>query len=368
VTIPIRIDGHADADKARQALSGPLTFGQIIADLMLTIRHDADRGWHDAAIVPLAPLELSPAAKVLHYGNEIFEGHKAYAWPDGAVMLFRPEQNARRLNVSARRMRLPEIPEELQLRAIELLVDQLRVWVPRNPQASLYLRPTMIGIDPYLGVSPSRSHLYFVIASPVGSYFPQGFASVSVFVEEQQTRAAPGGTGACKAGGNYATGFDAQQRAHEAGFDQVLWLDAHEHLFVEELNAMNVFVVENGELLTPRLGGTILAGITRQSILEMASDYGLQASERSLMINDVVRGIEDERITEMFAVGTAAVISPIGMLGYQGKCIPVGDGQPGPVSRKLYTALTDIQYGLVPDTHGWMRVVRPGTQYKPKGD
>jgi branched-chain amino acid aminotransferase len=363
VSISIRIDGQSDPEKARQALSGPLPFGHVIADLMVTIRHDEGRGWHDAAIVPLAPLMLSPAAKVLHYGNAIFEGHKAYGWRNGEVMLFRPELNARRLNASARRMRLPEIPEELQLRATEQLVDQLRAWVPRSPQSSLYLRPTMIGTEPHLGVSRSNAHLYFVIASPVGTYFPQGFASVAVMVEEQQTRAAPGGTGACKAGGNYATGFDAQQRAQQAGYDQVLWLDALEHQFIEELNAMNIFVVNAGRLFTPRLGGTILAGITRQSILEMAADHGLQAGERSLMIDDVVRGIEDGRISEMFAVGTAAVVSPIGTLGYQEKRIQIGDGQPGPVASKLYSALTDIQYGLTPDPRGWMRAVpRTGPQ------
>jgi branched-chain amino acid aminotransferase len=363
MSIPIRISGKSDSEKARQALKGPLTFGQVIADLMVMIRHDEDRGWQDAAIVPLAPLELSPAAKVFHYGSEIFEGHKAYAWPNGEVALFRPEENARRLNVSARRMRLAEVPEELQLQAIELLVDQLRAWVPRGPQTSLYIRPTLIGIDPYLGVGPSRTHLYFVIASPVGSYFPQGFASVSILVEEQQVRAAPGGIGASKTGGNYAAGLDAQQRAHEAGFDQVLWLDALEHIFMEELNAMNIFVVDHGKLFTPRLGGTILAGITRKSILKMAPDYGLEASERSLMIDEVVRGIQDGRISEMFAVGTAAVISPIGTIGYQGKRIQIADGQPGPVATRLYKALTDIQYGLAPDSYGWMQVVaHAGTQ------
>lgn len=359
MTANIRIDAQSDPTRAHAALSGPLPFGTVIADLMLRIHHDPERGWHDAVVAPLEPIVLSPAAKVLHYSQEIFEGHKAYRWPGGEIALFRPELNAARFNASARRLGMPEIPEALQLEGIELLVSLLRAWTPPEPGA-LYIRPTMIGVDPALGVGPSRDQLYYVICCPVGPYFGS-FSDIAVLVEEREVRAAPGGVGAAKTGGNYAAGIPAQRRAREAGFDQVLWLDALQHRYIEELNAMNVFVVRDGVLLTPPTSGTILAGITRRSLLTLAREAGITAEERALTIDEVVRGIASGSLTEMFAAGTAVVVTPIGALGYQGRRIEIAPGQPRPVARRLFEALTGIQYGRLPDTHGWMRVVRePG--------
>jgi branched-chain amino acid aminotransferase len=353
-----RIEAKSDPGRAHIERDAPASFGHVLADLMVQIHHDHERGWHDATIAPFAPLEISPAAKVLHYGQEIFEGHKAYRWSDDEVALFRPELNARRLNISARRMRLPEVPEELQLEAVELLVDLVREWVPEKPGTSLYLRPALIGTEPTLGVGPSHSHLYFVIASPVGPYFPRGFSSISILVEEDQIRAAPGGVGAAKTGGNYAAGLAAQQRAREAGYDQVLWLDSVNRLYIEELNAMNVFAVINGVLCTPPLSGTILSGITRRTVLEIAQDLKLQAVERPIAIDQLVDDIDSGEVSELFAVGTAAIITPIGTLGFGGKQQTIGDGQPGPLAKEIYSAITGIQFGTLPDRHGWMRIVK----------
>jgi len=355
----IRIESPSDPSRARAALAGPIPFGQVLADLMLRIEHDADRGWHQPVVGPLSPIILSPAAKVLHYSLEIFEGHKAYRWPGGEVALFRPELNARRFNRSAERLGMPQIPPELQLEATHLLVDLLREWVPPRPGA-LYVRPCLIGTEPALGVGTSRTHLYFIVASPVGPYFTAGFADIAVMVEEQQVRAAPGGVGFAKTGGNYAAGIPAQKRAKEAGYDQVLWLDAVEHRHVEELNAMNVFVVQDGELVTPPAGGTILDGITRRSLLELGPELGFPASERPLVMEQLVRDIESGRVSEMMAVGTAAVVTPIGALGYRGRRIEIGRGADvtaRPVARALYDRLTGIQYGTDADPHGWMQVV-----------
>ncbi len=356
MTLDIRIAAHSDPARAAACLAQPLAFGRSFADLMVTIRCAADRGWHDAAVVPFAPLRLSPAAKVLHYSQEIFEGHKAYRWPSGQVALFRPELNARRLNRSARRMCLPEIPVELQLSAIDTLTHLLRAWVPGQPATSLYLRPAIIGTEGALGVSPSAEHLYFVIASPVGPYFP-ACACVSILVEQEQVRAACGGVGAAKTGGNYAAGLDAQRRATEQGFDQVLWLDAAERRYVEELGAMNVFAVVDGVLVTPPLGGTILPGITRQSLLELAPELGLAAREQPLPIDELVAGLGSGSVSELFAVGTAAVVTPVGALGYRGKRHVVGAGKPGPIVERVRRAITDLQHGRAPDRRGWMHVV-----------
>lgn len=353
----VKIEASSDAEKARAALEPPLGFGTTLADLMVRMEHGAERGWRQPIVTATAPLELSPAAKALHYGVEVFEGMKAYGWADGRVALFRPELNARRLNASARRIRMPEIAEETQLAAIEALVGELRAWVPRGRGSALYLRPAIIGTEAALRVSSGSEHLYFVIASPVGPYFSGGFKAIPIMVEESQVRAAVGGVGEAKTGGNYAAGLDGQERAREMGFEQVLWLDAREHRYLEELNGMNVFVVDRGSLLTPPLDGTILPGIVRRSILELAPDLGLTASEHPLAIEDVMRGIESGRVTEILAVGTGAIITPVGSLGYRGRTVTVGDGEPGPVAKLFYDAVAAIQHGESPDPRGWMRVV-----------
>jgi branched-chain amino acid aminotransferase len=356
-TQTLEIRARSDVQKAREALSKPLDFGRVIADLMVTIHHDPDRGWHDAAVVPTRSLSLSPVAKVLHYGCELFEGHKAYRWPDGRVALFRPELNAARLNVSASRLGMPTLPVDLQLGATMALVGELREWVPRGEDASLYLRPTMIGTEAALGVGVSRTHLYFVVASPVGPYFPTSAGPIKVWVEPEDVRAVRGGVGFAKAGGNYAGGMAAQQRAKARGYDQVLFLDALEHRYLEEMHAMNVMLVEGDELVTPPLGGTILDGVTRRSILECAPDLGLVPRERPVDVRELVARIEEGRVSEMFTAGTAAVITPIGVLHVDGRDHRIGTGQAGPCHRRIYERLTGIQYGRHPDVYGWMRVV-----------
>lgn len=356
-TQSIEIRARSDVQKARETLSKPLDFGRVIADLMLTVQHDPERGWHDAGVVPTRDLSLSPAAKVLHYGCELFEGHKAYRWPDDRVALFRPELNAARLNVSASRLCMPTIPVELQKRATLALVDQIREWVPRSEDASLYLRPTMVGTEAALGVGVSRTHLYFVVASPVGPYFSRSAGPIKVWVETEDVRAVRGGVGFAKAGGNYAAGMAAQQRAKARGYDQVLFLDALERRFLEEMHAMNVMVVEGDELVTPALTGSILDGITRRSVLECAPDLGLTPRQRTIDIHELVGKIEDGRVREMFTLGTAAVVTPIGLLHFGDRDYTIGGGAAGPCCRRIYEALTDIQFGRKPDVYGWMTVV-----------
>jgi branched-chain amino acid aminotransferase len=353
----IDVQARSDLARARQTLSQPLEFGRVVADLMVTIRHDPERGWHDAAVVQTRDLSLSPAAKVLHYGCEIFEGHKAYRWPDDRIALFRPELNAARLNVSASRLSMPTLPVELQLRATLALVDQLREWVPRAPDASLYLRPAMIGTEAALGVGVSRTHLYFVVASPVGPYFPKSAGPIKVWVESDDVRAVRGGVGFAKAGGNYAAGMAAQQRARQRGFDQVLFLDALERRYLEELHAMNVMLVEGDELVTPPLTGTILDGITRRAVLECAPDLGLSPRERPVDIRELFGKIESGAVSEMFALGTAAVITPIGVLRFGDRDYTIGAGAAGPCCRRIYETVTGIQFGRRPDAYGWMTVV-----------
>lgn len=355
----VEIRAHSDSDKAREALAGKLSFGEKFADLMFIARHSQERGWHDAEITNYGPISLLPGSKALHYGQEIFEGMKAYRWADGRVALFRPESNCERMNRSARRLCMAEIPVEFQMQALDLLTDMLREWVPSLPGSSLYIRPTLIGTDPSLGVAPSRTHLYFIICSPVGPYFPRGFEPISVFVEENRVRAVRGGIGEAKTGGNYAAGLLAQEQSIAAGYDQVLWLDGIEHRYLEELNAMNVFVVEENALITPPLEGTILPGVTRQSILELASEEGLFPVERPISIDQLISGIESGYVTEFLAAGTAAVVTPIASVGYKGRRYPVGHGAVGPVAKRLYDAITGIQYGKREDTRGWVRVVEP---------
>jgi len=358
MNIDLRVEAGSDAGRAADTLAKPLSFGAAFADLMCVVHHHKDQGWHDAAIVPYAPISLSPSAKVLHYGLEVFEGHKAYRWQNGEVALFRPDCNAERLNASAARMRMPTVPLELQREATLRLIDLLRAWVPSVPGSSLYVRPMIIATEPTLGVVPAATHMYLILAALAGPYFAGGFASISIVAETLQPRAVPGGIGEAKTGANYAAGMDAKARAKAAGFDEVLFLDAIEHRYLEELSGMNVFVVEEGKrLVTPPLGGTILRGITRRSILELASDLGLEAEERPLAVDDVVRWIDDGTVTEMMAVGTAAVVTPIGHLTLHGVRHTIRDGSPGPVARKVYDAITGIQYGREPDRRDWMRVV-----------
>jgi branched-chain amino acid aminotransferase len=329
-------------------------FGQHFTDHMVSIDWTPDSGWHDARVEPYAPISLDPAAAVLHYAQEIFEGLKAYRHPDGSVWAFRPEANAARFARSARRLALPQLPEEDFLTSLDLLVRADADWVPSRGEDCLYLRPFMFASETFLGVRPARQVRYLVIASPVGSYFSGGITPVSIWLSDTYTRAAVGGTGDAKCGGNYAASLAAQVEAAEHGCDQVCFLDAVERRYVEELGGMNLyFVFADGRLVTPELG-TILEGVTRSSILTLAKEHGLTVQERKISVEEWRSGVADGSIREVFACGTAAVITPVGRLVWDGG-EAVTPQPAGEVSMRLREALTDIQYGRAADEHGWMR-------------
>lgn len=354
----IRIDPIADHRPV--TLPEPLGFGNVFTRRVFIRRYTAGRGWHDAAIGPRSSIDLDPGAHILHCGQAIFEGTKAYLRPDGRLGLFRAEANAERFNRSAERMAMPGIEPAEFLAGIEALLALEHAWAPRGDGASLYIRPVMIATEATLEVRASRSYLHYVVLSPVGPFFASGFQPVAVRVEEQHVRAAPGGTGAAKTIGNYAGSLVATEAARAAGYQQVLWLDAIERRFVEEAGAMNVAFVHGGsEIVTPALSGSILPGITRDSVLRLAPDLGYPVREARLDVDEVLADIQAGRITEAFCMGTAAVVVPIGRFGRHGRDVVVGGGVAGPVATRIYRALTDIQYGRVDDPYGWTRIVEP---------
>jgi branched-chain amino acid aminotransferase len=340
-------------------------FGQVFTDHMITLRWSAGGGWHDGSLEPYGPLALDPATSVFHYAQEFFEGMKAYRQDNGSIALFRPEENAARFNSSARRLAMPEIPAETFIRALELLVTQDREWVPAGMGNSLYLRPFMIATQRGLGFTlPAHSYLFCVIASPVSAYFGGGARPrpVTVWLSEDYTRAAPGGTGAVKAGANYAAAFAAQQQAVAQGCDQVVWLDAREHVWVEEMGGMNLFFVHGPRggrprIMTPALTGTLLPGITRDSLLKLAPLLGIDAEEGRVSIGQWQQRCASGELTEVFACGTAAVVSPVGKVKSAAGAWLVGDGSPGPVTLRLREELLGIQYGCNADPFGWIHKV-----------
>ena len=345
----------APAARRAEILAEP-GFGRYFTDHMATATWTEGTGWHDDAVVPYAPLVLDPAAAVLHYAQEVFEGLKAYRHADGSVWAFRPEANARRLARSARRLALPELPEEAFLASIEQLVRADEAWVPGGGESSLYLRPFMVATEAFLGVRAAREVRYLVIASPAGSYFSGGLKPVSIWLSQDYTRAALGGTGSAKCGGNYAASLLPQQEAAAQGCDQVCFLDAAEHRWVEELGGMNLyFVHDDGSIVTPALSGSILEGITRASILTLAAEAGRRVEERRVSIDEWREGVASGRITEVFACGTAAVVTPVGRLVSRDGELVHGTGGTGEVTAGIRAALLDLQYGRAEDTHGWMR-------------
>ncbi|WP_084960059.1 branched-chain amino acid aminotransferase [Thermoactinospora rubra] len=354
----VQLSDHArTAAEREQVLANP-GFGQYFTDHMIAIDYTEERGWHDARLQPYAPLVLDPATAVFHYAQELFEGLKAYRQAGGSIVTFRPYANAARFNKSCRRMAMPELPEETFVESLELLVQTDREWVPTTEGHSLYLRPFVIATQVGLGVNyPSKSYRFMVIASPAASYFAGGIKPVSVWLSTEYTRAAPGGTGAAKCGGNYAAAFVAQRQAVEQGCDQVVWLDAVEHRFVEEMGGMNLFFVFGDKLLTPALTGTLLPGITRDSILTLAGDLGLEAVEGRISIEEWQAGCESGELTEVFACGTAAVVTPVGTVKGADRAWTVGDGTPGPVTMRIREELLGIQYGMRPDRHGWIHKI-----------
>lgn len=343
----------AENRKKKPGDESKLGFGKIFTDHMFTMRYHKDRGWFDPLLGPYGPICLQPTAQCLHYGQEIFEGMKAYRGEDGSIYLFRPHENAKRMNVSARRMCMAEVDESFFVEAVKQLVLIDRDWIPRSKGASLYIRPSMIATEAALGVHPSEEFLFFVIIGPVGAYYPEGFNPTKIYVSEEYVRSAPGGTGACKAGGNYAASLYAMRLANEMGYTQVLWLDAVERRYVEEVGTSNIFFLIGNELVTPPLGGTILPGVTRDSILHLTRTWGMKVLERPIDIGEVTRAAMDGTLKEVFASGTAAVVSPVGHIYYQGKEYVINEGKTGSLAERLYNDILDLQYGKAPDPFGW---------------
>ncbi len=330
-----------------------LGFGKYFTDHMFVMEYSPEKGWHDARIVPFGNLSLSPTSTVFHYGAEVFEGLKAYRTPDGGVQLFRPTENFKRLNRSAERIRLPQLDEDFALSALIRFVDMERDWVPSAEGTSLYLRPFLIGNDETLGVHSIRNAMYVVIASPVGSYYPEGINPVKIMIETADVRAVRGGTGYAKCGGNYAASNRAGEIAEQKGFSQVLWLDGVERKYVEEVGAMNVMFKIGGVVITPALTGSILPGVTRSSCIRLLQDMGIPVEERLLSVDELIDAAKSGSLEEAWGCGTAAVVSPIGQLSYAGADYTVNGGKIGETTQKLYDMLTGIQWGKLPDPYGW---------------
>ncbi len=331
-----------------------LGFGNYYTDHMFIMNYDEGEGWHDPRIVPYAPFELDPAAMVLHYAQEVFEGLKAYRSPNGEILLFRPDKNMERLNRSNDRLCIPKIDEAFAVEAIKTLVRVDEDWIPHAEGTSLYIRPFIFATDAHVGVHPAHHLIFSIILSPVGAYYPEGLNPVKIYVEDQFVRAVKGGVGFTKTGGNYATSLKAQDIAEKLGYTQVLWLDGVERKYVEEVGTMNVFFVLDGEVVTPSLEtGSILSGITRMSCVDILKDWGYNVSERRISVDELVKAYDEGRLLEAFGSGTAAVISPIGELRVGDKVMEINHGEIGGLSQKLYDELTGIQWGKRPDKFGW---------------
>lgn len=334
-----------------------LGFGVHFSDHMFQMQYTPDLGWHQPRIEPYAPFQLDPATMVLHYGQGIFEGLKAYRTADDAIQLFRPRDNFDRLNHSARKLCIPEIDIDFIMSALKELLRLEKDWIPSAAGTSLYIRPAIIATDPYLGVRASRTYLFFIILSPVGAYYAEGFNPVKILVTREHVRAVRGGVGDTKTMGNYAASLLAGKKAHDAGYTQVLWLDGVDQKYVEEVGSMNIFFVIDGELVTPALSGSILPGITRDSVLQLARQSAMKVSERKISIDEVLEAHTTGRLSEMFGSGTAAVISPVGEIKYEERVLTIGDGTVGPVAQRFFDAIMDIQYNRVEDTMGWIEPV-----------
>ena len=355
LSFDIHPNPHPVTDAERAAVLASPGFGKFFTDHMAVVRYTEGKGWYDARIEARAPIPMDPASAVLHYAQEIFEGLKAYKSADGAVTLFRPEQNARRFQISAERMAMPILPEEIFLDALHQLIKIDQAWIPDGDHGTLYLRPFMFASEVFLGVRPAMEYLFLVIASPAGDYFAGGVKPITLWATPEYTRAAPGGTGAAKCGGNYATSLRPQSEAIAAGCDQVVFLDAVERKYIDELGGMNVFFVyDDGTIVTPPTTGTILKGITRDSVMALARDAGHQVVERLVSIDEWQADATSGRMTEAFACGTAAVITPVSVVKYGDGEFTVADGEPGEVTMALRDTLTGIQRGTFADTHGWM--------------
>ncbi len=344
--------------KAKPAKGAPLGFGKIFTDHMFIMNYTEGKGWHDARIVPYGPISLDPSAMVFHYGQEMFEGLKAYRGADGKARLFRPDMNAKRAIQSNERLCIPEIPEEIFVEAIKAVVKVDEDWIPEDEGTSLYIRPFVIATDEFLGVSPSKTYLFMIILSPSGAYYANGLAPVGIWIEDDYVRAVRGGMGFAKTGGNYAASLAAQVKAHDDGYSQVLWLDGVERKYIEEVGAMNIFFKINGKIVTPMLNGSILPGVTRNSVIQLCKSYGYEVEERKVSVDELVEAAKSGALEECFGTGTAAVISPVGKLRYKDDVFEINGNEIGAVCQKLYDTITGIQNGSVEDTFGWIVEVK----------
>ncbi len=344
--------------KAQQLKPKPkdseLSFGTIFTDHMFNMDYDPQNKWHNPRIEPYGLMQMEPSTMVFHYGQAIFEGLKAYRTQSGAIALFRAKDNFARMNRSAKALCIPPIDEAFVLGALKDLLKLEKDWVPHLPETSLYIRPTIIATDPFLGVRASYTYRFFIIFSPVGAYYPEGFNPVKIWVTKDHVRAVRGGVGDSKAAGNYAASLYAGEKAHQLGYTQVLWLDGVEQKYVEEVGSMNIFFVIGDEVITPALNGSILPGITRDSVIQLAKHWGMKVTERRISIDEVFDAYKAGNLKEIFGSGTAAVISPVGELKYDEKLIHIGDGKVGPIAHRLFSTLTDIQYGKIKDPMGWV--------------
>ncbi len=341
------------APKQKPQDESKLGFGKIFTDHMFIMNYSGEKGWHDARIVPYGDLTLSPAAMVFHYGQEMFEGLKAYRGVDGTTRLFRPEMNAKRTNKTNERLCIPELPEEMFVEAVKAVVKVDEDWIPSAPGTSLYIRPFIIATDAFLGVAPSDTYLFMIILSPSGAYYASGLSPVGIWIEDEYVRAVRGGMGFAKAGGNYAVSLAAQVKAHDDGYSQVLWLDGVERKYIEEVGAMNIFFKINGKIVTPMLNGSILPGITRDSVIQVCKSWGYEVEERKISVDELKEAYENGTLEEVFGTGTAAVISPVGKLRWVDEVMEIGNGEIGEVSQKLYDTITGLQSGKLEDTFGF---------------
>jgi len=334
-----------------------LGFGDIFTDHMFTMEYESGKGWFNAEIQPYGKLSVDPAAMGIHYGQEVFEGLKAYYGKGGRIHLFRARDNFERLNRSARRMCMPEVDIDFAMNAMKKLILLDKKWIPRSRGTSLYIRPTMLATEPHLGVRPAKTYIFYIIIGPVGAYYKEGLNPVKIYVEDFYVRAPVGGTGEAKTAGNYGASLLAAEKAQQKGFTQVLWLDAAEKKYVEEVGTMNMFFVINGEVITAPLTGSILPGMTRASVIQIVKDWGMKVTERSIAIDEVVEASENGTLKEAFGTGTAAVISPVGQVTYKGKNYVVAGGKMGELSQRLYNEIVAIQYGDKPDPYGWVEAI-----------
>ncbi len=350
----IRLEKADDSKLKTKPDENALGFGQYFTDHMFVMSYDKGQGWHKAIIKSYQNFSLDPAAMVLHYGQAIFEGLKAYRGKDNRIFLFRPKDNLRRMNFTAERMCMPQIDVDFVFEGMKKLLQQDCEWVPGAPGSSLYIRPTMVATEAGLGVRPSHQYIFFIINSPVGAYYPEGFNPVKIFVTDKYVRAVPGGVGHVKTAGNYAASIMAAVEAQQQGYTQVLWLDAVERKYIEEVGTMNIFFVINDEIITPPLSGSILPGITRDSVIQLTKDWGLKVSEKRISIDEVFLAKEKGSLQEIFGTGTAAVISPVGSLHYKDKVCTVNEGKTGKLAQRLFDEIQGIQYGYINDPYGWV--------------